>query len=73
MLTTVRGIYENGQIQLQEKPVFKTKKKVIVVFEEEDIAAAKQEPTVHFGLLKGKVSLPNEFNEPLDDLNEYMF
>ncbi len=73
MLTTVRGIYENGQIQLQEKPVFKTKKKVIVVFEDEEIAPSKQELTVRFGLLKGKVSLPNDFNEPLDDLNEYMF
>lgn len=73
MLTTVRGIYENGQIQLQEKPVFKTKKKVIVVFEDEEITPLKQESTVRFGLLKGKISLPNDFNDPLDDLNEYMF
>jgi hypothetical protein len=50
---------------LQEKPVFKTKKKVIVVFEEEEIAPSKQESTVRFGLLKGKVSLPNDFNDLL--------
>ena len=28
---------------------------------------------IQFGLLKGKIKVPQEFNEPLNDFNEYMF
>lgn len=35
----------------------------------EEIAHKKERP---FGLLKGTINVPEDFNEPLDDLKEYM-
>ncbi len=35
-MTTVKGIYENGRIKLSEKVRFKTGKKVLVTFLEEE-------------------------------------
>lgn len=36
---------------------------------EEEIARKKERP---FGLLKGTIRVPEDFNEPLDDLKDYM-
>ncbi len=73
MLTTIKGIYEYGKIILTEEPPVKTKADVMITFlptEETKIPDGKQKITL--GLLEGKIKLPDDFNEPLDDLKEYM-
>jgi len=69
MLATVKGYYEKGKIVLKEKAPVVTKTDVIVTFLTDDQAPIiKRIP----GALKGKVSIPDNFNDPLDDLKEYM-
>lgn len=69
MLATVKGYYEKGKIILKEKPPVQTKTEVIVTFLTEDKPIlTKRVP----GALKGKISIPDNFNDPLDDLKEYM-
>ncbi len=70
MLTTVKGYYEGGKITLEENPPVTSKTEVIVTFltKSGNVVAQKRIP----GSLKGRVSLPDDFNEPLDDLKEYM-
>lgn len=71
MLTTIKGIYDNGQIVLDEVPPTKNKSKVVVTFLEEIESPPIQKRT--FGSLKGKIGIPDDFNEPLDDLKDYMY
>jgi hypothetical protein len=71
MLTTVKGVYEDGVILLDEKPEGKKRAKVIVTFLEDSISK-NEDNKVIMGTLKGKVGLPDNFNEPLDDLKDYM-
>lgn len=52
----------------EEAPV-QSKTEVIITFLTEQVTKpGKRQP----GGLKGKISLPDDFNEPLDDLNDYM-
>lgn len=60
MLTTIEGIYENGTITLSEALPIAGKAKVIVIFLEE-------KKGVRLGSLEGKASIPDDFNEPLED------
>ncbi len=72
MLTTIEGTYENGQIVLKEKPKDIAKAEVIVVFTEK-IAEKKDTLTKRpFGISKGAFTLSDDFDEPLDDLKDYM-
>jgi hypothetical protein len=71
MLTTVKGIYENGRIVLDELPRAKDKSKVVVTFLEKSHPLPSQKRRL--GSLKGKIGVPDNFNDPLDDLKEYMF
>jgi hypothetical protein len=71
MLTAIKGYYEHGKIILQEEAPVKEKTEVIVTFLSEKNGLenrVKRQP----GGLKGKVSLPDDFNDPIDDLKEYM-
>jgi hypothetical protein len=70
MLTTIKGYYEKGKIVLNETPPVQSKTDVIITFLDEHSASSipKRIP----GGLKGKVRLPVDFNEPLDDLKEYL-
>lgn len=70
MLTTIKGYYDHGQITLQEAPPVETKTEVIVTFltEEKSTGPSKRK----LGGFEGKVPLPDDFNEPLDDLKDYM-
>jgi hypothetical protein len=70
MLTAIKGYYEKGKIILNENAPVTSKTDVIVTFLTEEHAGTfgKRIP----GGLKGKVSLPNDFNQPLDDLKDYM-
>lgn len=55
---------------MKEDAPVQTKTDVIITFltESDQKNMAKRVP----GGLKGKVSLPDDFNEPLDDLKDYM-
>jgi len=70
MLTAIKGYYEKGKIILKEEAPVVSKTDVIITFLTDNIPikANKRMP----GGLKGKVSIPDDFNEPLDDLKDYM-
>jgi len=70
MLTTIKGYYDHGQIILEEPSPVKTKTEVMVTFLTEKTPAGAFKRTL--GGLEGKVNLPDDFNEPLDDLKDYM-
>lgn len=80
MLSAVKGTYDNGQIILHETPPVQERTEVIVMFlEDETVPPQKPRKAgllvtkgVQFGSLAGKISIPPDFNEPLDDLSEYM-
>ncbi|OHX37715.1 MULTISPECIES: hypothetical protein [unclassified Methylomonas] len=75
MYTAIKGIYENGQVILEETPPTNTKSKVVVMFLTEEQTVAKPvHRGVKIGSLAGKgYSIPDDFNEPLDDLKDYMW
>lgn len=71
MLTTIKGYYEKGTIVLTEPAPVTYKTEVIVTFltgENLSNGAKLRTP----GGLKGKVSVPDDFDAPLDDLKKYM-
>lgn len=68
MLTTIEATYENGQIIWQEQPPVQTKRKVLITFLEETDELPKKRQA---GSLKRKIQVPDDFNEPLDDLKAY--
>lgn len=70
MLTAVKATYENGQIIWQEKPTVKDGTAVIVTFLDEKSSTVRKPRKA--GSLAGRGMLPPDFNEPLDDLNDYM-
>ena len=62
MLTTVKGIYENGQVILEERlPTQKAKVIVTVIEEIETFRKARKA-----GSLKGKIWISEDFNAPLN-------
>jgi len=73
MLTTIKGVYDHGKIILNEKPPVEKKSDVIVTFlsgeQTEDEQKTKRGKP---GALKGRLTIPDDFNEPLEDLKEYM-
>lgn len=74
MYTAINGIYENGQFTLTESPPTVKKSKVVILFlEDQEIGSpTKVRKGVKLGSLEGQYQIPESFNEPLDDLNEYM-
>jgi len=71
MLTTIKGIYNNGEITLEEKPAVQEPVKVLVTFVEEEKPIGKK--PLEFGFGKGMVKyISPDFDEPLDDLKDYM-
>ncbi|MCF0073355.1 DUF2281 domain-containing protein [Dyadobacter sp. CY261] len=70
MLTSVSGIYENGKIILDEIPAIQKKSKIVVTFLEEMEESIT--PKRRLGSLKGRIGTSDDFNNPLDDLNDYM-
>jgi hypothetical protein len=72
MLTAIQGTYENGQVTLKETPKTDHKMNVIVTFLEEEMLNVQiLKPRIP-GSLKGKIRISDDFNEPLEDLKEYM-
>jgi hypothetical protein len=72
MLTAVRGYYEKGRIFLEEKAPVENKVDVIVTFLSENSTDKKQPTHRQPGVLKGKVNIPDNFNDPIADLKDYM-
>lgn len=71
MLTSYKGYFENGKVELTESPPVQTRTEVIVTFlePEKTLEPKRRIP----GGLKGKIGeLPDDFNEPLEDLKDYM-
>ena len=72
MLTTIKGVYDNGKITLVEEPPIKGKKAdVIVTFLPDQQSTSSKQKRV-LGGLEGKISVPDDFNESLEDLKDYM-
>jgi len=71
MLTTIEGIYENGRVIFDEIPPIKNRTKIFVTFLENETNPVKLKKRP-FGTLKGTITVPGDFNEPLEDLKDYM-
>ncbi|MCE6992438.1 DUF2281 domain-containing protein [Dyadobacter sp. CY323] len=69
MSTAIKGIFENGQITLLEKPPVNKRMEVIVTFIDEKIAIQKKRVA---GVPSGKVKMSDDFDDPLTELNDYM-
>ncbi len=76
MLTVPGIIDEEGQLHLEEKLLEKGKKAKVFVTLVEEISEDKPKPKRQLGLLQGTFTDPywssEEFNDPLDDLKDYM-
>lgn len=70
MLTAVKGYYEAGKVFFKETPPVMERTEVIVTFLTEE----KKDETKKrmLGLLEGKIIVPDDFDEPLDELKDYM-
>jgi hypothetical protein len=72
MLISVKGTFEEGHITFSEPPPEEGKQEVIVTF----LGTSKDENSEpkfrKGGTWKGKIWMAPDFNEPLDDLKEYM-
>ncbi len=69
MLTTVKGVFEDGKVTLNENPLIKKRMEVLVTFIDELPLQAKKR---HAGILGGKIWMSDDFDAPLDDLKEYI-
>ncbi len=73
MYTAIKGTLEDGQLILEEPAPTMQKTKVVVMFLEDESEEPIKKKGVKIGSLAGKgYSIPDDFNEPLDDLKDYM-
>jgi hypothetical protein len=76
MYTAIRGIYENGKIELLEPAPSTDKAEILISFlNETKTSTTNRQPggLLKLDHLKGKkLSIPSDFNTPLTDLEEYM-
>jgi len=70
MLTPIKGYYDNGKIVLSEQPFIREKTKVIITFLNEEVKTNEMLKR-KLGTLKGKIAVPDNFDEPLEDLKDY--
>ena len=75
MYSAVKGIYENGKLRLLEPAPDVNKSEVLVMFLTEAKSSLNEirKPGGLLRLLKlegKKLSIPDDFNDPIDDLNE---
>ncbi|MCP9766801.1 hypothetical protein EGI22_02700 [Lacihabitans sp. LS3-19] len=69
MTTTINGIYENGQIILNELPKNIKKAQVKVIFEEEEVNENSGKRKM--GIFRGQFEVSDDFDEPLTELEEF--
>ncbi len=72
MLTTIKGVYDHGKIILSEEPPVKEIKSDVIITFLPQAQSDTNKPKRVLGGLEDKISVPDDFNEPLDDLKEYM-
>ncbi len=73
MFTTIKGYFEHGKIILTEDPPVKAKSEVMVTFlTGNEKKATKGKRKIILGVLEGKIKTPDNFNDPLDELKDYM-
>jgi ABC-type Na+ efflux pump permease subunit len=70
MLNTIKGYYDNGEIVLSESPQITGKTSVLVTFLANENIAPKQSER-RLGILSGKITIPDNFNDECDDFNKY--
>ena len=70
MLTTIKGYYEEGKVVFEEMPQVTEKTEVLVTFL--PFTENKGRGKIRLGTLEGRITVPEDFNEPLDELKEYM-
>lgn len=69
MLTTIKGIYENGKVTLIGKPPVQARAEVTVTFSTDEPKPLKKRKA---GVLSGISQMSDDFNDPLDELKDYM-
>ena len=69
-MLSVKGYYEGGYVFFIDEPPLHEKTEVIITFpsDEKKIGVSARMP----GGLKGKVYIPDNFNDPIEDLKDYM-
>lgn len=75
MPTTIKAIYDHGTITpLEEPPVKDTKVEVTITFPDTAVNGRDETPKqkIILGLLEGKIRLADDFDEPMEDLKDYM-
>lgn len=71
MSLTIKGIFENGKIVLDALPPSNKKMPVKIIFPNIKDEIPLKNNEIKFGSLKGKISVPDDFDNELDVLNEY--
>jgi len=70
MFTAIKGYYEKGQVIMDENAPVQSRTDVIITFLTGD---KRRKLGLRIpGALKGKVTLPDDFNGPVDDSGIYM-
>ena len=77
MYTAVKGIYENGVLKFTETPPSVEKSEVVILFMDEQKEGEFLDKKPKTGLVLGSLAekgfkLPDDFNDPIDDLKDYM-
>jgi len=77
MYTAVKGIYENGVLKFTETPPSVEKSEVVILFMDEQKEDEFLDKKPKTGLVLGSLAekgfkLPDDFNDPIDDLKDYM-
>ncbi len=74
MLSTIKRIYHNGQITLEETPAITGPVEIFITFMHDIVVNAKNDNTKRiFGIGKGlTLNMAANFNGPLDELKDYM-
>ena len=72
MLTTIKGVYDCGKITLTEELPSKEINADILVTFLPDQGEGNKKPKCMLGGLEGKISVPENFNDPLSDFGDYI-
>ena len=79
MLQAVEGIYRNGTIELLEIPENIVESRVLITFLAvprieaiEQSSQFQKKKRNGFGILKGKISMSDDFDAPLEEFDEYI-
>jgi hypothetical protein len=69
-MLSVKGYYEKGHVFFNDEPQISGRTEVIITFlsDEKNERKAARVP----GGLAGKVGIPDDFNDPIEDLKDYM-